>query len=273
MGKTTVIPTPKEPQMWFIAGDWHYDQLHLPSFDILIQHALSLPKEQRNLIINGDFVDFALFMPKNPDFQTWVGRKDGVEMFFLPEYEKEIKWANDCLDYLQSVFTRIIYVFGNHCKPRVDFFVEKHCPAVYRPHFNFIENLKLAKRGIGWVEYNDWLDLGNLTVTHGMAHGSTCLKKHFELSGGRNVVFSHVHTAECKTFSSRGVTKAVWSLPSMAGLNPHYIKNADINWQNGYGTFTMKPNGNFNMHIHLVIDDELCLPDGRIIRGKNEKAF
>jgi hypothetical protein len=253
--------------MWFIAGDWHYDQLHIPSFNILIKHALSVPKEHRNLIINGDFVDFSFLMPKNPDFQTWANRKDGVDNFFLPEYEKEMKWANDTLDALQTVFNKIIYVFGNHCKARVDLFLEKHCPVAYKPNFDFIKDLGLIRRKIGWIEYNDWLDIGNLTITHGMTHGSTCLKKHYELSGGRNVVFSHVHTAECKTFASRGVTRAVWSLPSMARLNPHYIKNSDVSWQNGYGTFTMKPNGNFNMNIHLVIDDELCLPDGKIIKG------
>jgi predicted phosphodiesterase len=267
MGQTTVVPTPKEPQMWFIAGDWHYDQLSPACFEILIKHALSVPEKHRNLIINGDFLDLALFMPKNSDFQIWCNRKDGIEMFFLPEYEKEIKWGNDTLDALQSVFKKIIFVFGNHDKPRVDFFVNNHCQEAYKPHFNLVANLNLVKRNIGWVEYNDWLDIGNLTVTHGMSHGSTCIKKHYELSGGRNVVFSHVHTAECKTFASRGVTRAVWSLPSMANLNPHYIKNSDVSWQNGYGTFTMKPNGNFNMNIHLVIDNELCLPNGEIIKG------
>jgi hypothetical protein len=267
MGQTTTIPTSKEPQLWFIAGDWHEKQLDLACFSILIQHALLVPENQRNLIINGDFVDMPMFMPKNAGFQNWVNRKDGIEMFFLPEYESEIKWANETLNALQSVFKRIIYIFGNHCKPRVDFFLNNHCPEAYKPNFNFIEDLKLRQRNIGWVEYNDWLDIGNLTITHGMTHGSTCLKKHYELSGGRNVIFSHVHSAECKTFASRGVTKAVWSLPSMANLNPHYIKNSDVSWQNGYGTFMMKPNGNFNMNIHLVIDNELCLPTGQIIKG------
>lgn len=273
MGKVTTIPSPKTPQMWFIAGDWHYSQLDLSCFEILIKHALSVPEEHRNLIINGDFLDLSLFMPKNAGFQTWVNRKDGIEVFFIPEYEQEIKWGNDTLDALQSVFKKIIFIFGNHDKPRVDFFINNHCPEAYKHNFDFIKGLDLVKRGIGWIEYNDWLDIGNLTITHGMSHGSTCMKKHYELSGGRNVVFSHVHTAECKTFSSRGVTRAVWSLPSMADLNPHYIKNADVSWQNGYGTIFMRPNGNFNLHVHLVIDGELYLPDGNIIKGaKSEKT-
>lgn len=265
--KVTVLNLPKKPQLWFIAGDFHSYSCHKPSYNILLSHARMLPKEHRNLFINGDFVDFACFMPKNPDFQTWVSRKEGCDNYFIPEYEKEVNWANETLDELQEVFENIIYIQGNHCSPRVDLFRENYCPAGYKDNFHFIRDIGLAKRKIGWVNYNDWLDFGNLTLTHGMAHGSTCLKKHYELSGGRNVVFNHVHTAECKTFSSRGVTRAVWSMPSMASLNPHYIKNADTNWQNGYGTVSMKPNGNFNIHTHLIIDNELCLPTGEVLKG------
>jgi predicted phosphodiesterase len=267
MGQVTNVKTPKEPQLWFIAGDWHSFDLHLATYNILIKHALSVPVKHRNLIINGDFCDFASFMPKNPEFKKWRDRMDGVEMFFLPEYEKETRWANDTLDALQSVFNHIIFVSGNHDNPRIDNFRENYCQPGYQEHFNLFKSLNLVKRRIGAIEYNDWLDFGNLTITHGMAHGSSCLKKHHELSGGRSVVFSHVHTAECKTFASRGVSTAVWSLPSMAHLNPHYIKNADVSWQNGYGTILMKPNGNFNLNTHLVIDGELGLPDGSIIKG------
>jgi predicted phosphodiesterase len=267
MGQTTTIPTSKEPQMWFLASDWHSYSLDENCFSILIQHAKSVPKKHRNLFIVGDFLDFAFFMPKDPNFQIWANRRDGVEMFFLPEYQREMQWANDTLDALQSVFENIVFIFGNHDKSRVQVFLDKYCPSAYAPHFNFENDLRLIKRKIGWIEYNDWLDIGNLTLTHGMTHGSTCLKKHYELSGGRNVVFGHVHSAECKTFSSRGVTRAVWSLPTMAKLNPGYIKNADTSWQNGYATVLMKPNGNFNLNIHLVIDGELGLPNGEVIKG------
>jgi hypothetical protein len=53
----------------------------------------------------------------------------------------------------------------------------------------------------------------------------------------------------------------------MCDLNPHYIKNNDTAWVNGYGTIYMKNSGNFNFHTHLVIDNELMLPSGEIIKG------
>ena len=52
----------------------------------------------------------------------------------------------------------------------------------------------------------------------------------------------------------------------MCGLNPFYIKNAENNWQNGYGSLFMKPNGNFNLYTHLVFDDELILNTGTVIK-------
>lgn len=267
MGKIVELKLPKEEQLWFIAGDWHADKLDIPTFNILIKHARSLPQKHRNLIINGDFIDTPYFMPKNPGFQQWKDRIDGIEMFFLPEFESEIKWANDTLDSLQSVFNNIIFISGNHDNPRVDNFRENFCPSAYQEHFHLFKQLHLEKRKIGWVEYGDWLDFGAVSITHGNFHGPTALKKHFEACGGRNVIFSHVHTSECKSFTSRGHTRCAWSLPAMCDLNPHYIKNNDTCWQNGYGTLTMKPNGNFNFHTHLIIDNELILPNGEVLKG------
>lgn len=266
MGLIHTIKSPKENQTWLVASDWHSYDLHLPSFNILIKYALTLPEHQRNLILDGDFFDFAFFMPKNVNYKKWIDRKDGVEMFFLPEYEREIQWGNDTLDALQSVFKKIIFIMGNHDNPRVDTFLTD-CPEMYKPHFNIERSLNLEKRGIGWAYYNDWVDLGKLSITHGQAHGPSAMKKHFEKSAGRSVIFGHVHTAECKTFQTRGETSAVWSLPSMAGLNPHYIKNGEVSWQNGFGTLIIKPNGNFNFYINLIHDNELLLPSGEAIKG------
>lgn len=265
MGITTELKLPKQPQMWFCASDWHSHHLHTKCFEILIKHALLLPKQQRNLIINGDFFDFAEFMPKSPLFQQWKDRKDGIDAYFLPAYENEIKWGNDTLDAIQTVFNNIIFIHGNHDGPRVDHFVERFCPSGYKEHFNINRDLNLIKRGIGYVGYNDWLDFGHLSITHGMFHGPTAHKKHFQACGGRNVLFGHIHTAKCETFFSRGLSRSAWSLPAMCKLNPEYIRNSETAWQNGYITFAMRPDGNFNLNTHLIIEDQLILPTGDIL--------
>jgi hypothetical protein len=130
-------------------------------------------------------------------------------------------------------------------------------------------DLKFEKRKIKVVEYNCWLDFqgSTLSLTHGMTHGATCNKKHYELSGGRDVVFNHVHTAQCSTYAVRGITRSVWSNGSMAGLNPEYMGNKDSSWQNGYISFTMRPDGIFNLYTHVVNNSELHLPNGIVLRG------
>lgn len=268
MGIIHELKLPKQNQMWFIQSDWHASNLHIPTYNISINHALSVPEEHRNLIIDGDFLDTPYFMPKDDGFQQWVKRQDGVDNFFLPMWEEEVKWANEKLDELQSIYKNIIFINGNHDNPRVDLFREKYCPAGYKDHFNLGMKLNLEKRGIGEIKYGDWLDFGSqLAITHGSAHGTSAHKKHFEMSGGRSVIFGHIHHYECRTFAVRGHSRSVWSLPCMAGLNPQYIKNLDNNWQNGYGTLLMKPSGDFNFYGHIVKDGELLLPDGQVIKA------
>lgn len=267
MGATHILKTPKENQTWFIASDWHSFNLHLPSFKILCEFANLLPKKQRNLIINGDFLDIPYMMPKNPDFQTWKDRKDGVDMFFLPKFEEEIKWGNDTLDTLQATFNHVVFLHGNHDQPRLEEFKAKYCPVEYRDHFNIDVKLNLLKRNIGSIPYGDWLDIGDLSVSHGSYHGPSAHKKHYEAVGARNVVFGHVHSAESKSFHIRGTTRKSWSLPAMCDLNPHYIKNRDMNWSNGFATVQMRPDGKFNLHTHLVIDNKLILPTGEELIG------
>lgn len=250
----------------FIAGDWHTGALNKATYNILKQHALSLPPNMRNLIINGDFLDASHLMKNQPDFKKWIKRGDGMDEYFLPMCEAEIEWGNEILDDLQKVFKEIIFIYGNH-DWRYEWFGSICAPA-YKHNFDLNLKLHLDKRGIDYVKYNDWLDWGsNLAITHGMAHGATCHKKHYELSGAKNVVFSHIHRYECKAFAVRGHTRNSVSLPAMCDLNPEYIRNTENNWSNGYGQILMRPDSQFNMYIHQVWDDELVLPDGLVLRG------
>lgn len=255
-------------EKWYIGGDWHSEHLHKPSYRILIDHALLTTKNklERRLIINGDFLDIPYGMAKNEDYKFWKSKAHNAEKFFLPEWEAEAKIGNDLLDELQSVFSQIIWVGGNHDQPRLNN-IKKCVGAGYEHAFSIKGQLHLDKRMIPFIEYNDWLDFGSLSITHGMAHGNTACKKHYEKSKSRNVIFSHVHQFEVKSFHGRGDTIQVTSLPAMCNLNPEYMKNTDNNWSNGFGEILMKANGNFNLNVHQVWDDELILSDGTILSG------
>lgn len=266
----TTLNTPRSGiDTYFIAGDWHSHHLDKSTYNIMVNHAIyvksKFPKRKLKLIINGDFIDAAHFMAKKEEFKKWIKLKEGIEDYFLPLHEKEMEWANNILDELEMIFDQIIFICGNHCW-RVDWFSQVHAPAAYKPAFNLQADLHLRKRKIEFIRYNDWLDIGHLSITHGMFHSTTSNKKHYEASGGRSVIYSHIHKASMTPFMSRGDTKQVWSLPAMCNLNPEYIKNTETNWSNGYGIINMKPNGNFNFNTFQVWDNELILPSGDKIK-------
>lgn len=259
-------PVKGEISTYFIAGDWHTDAMHIPSFNIMLKMAKKLKKEKRKLIINGDFLDAPHLMARNPLYKKWDKRGDGMDSFFIPESEKELAWGNDILDKLQAVFSEIIYVEGNHDWRYRDF-MKKVSPD-YAYNFDYRFKLGLNERNIKVVDYNDWLDLGTkLSITHGMYHGSTCHKKHYEASGGKSVIFSHIHYVGCKAFHVRGSTLHSWSLPAFSGLNPEYIKNRETNWSNGFGIINLHSDNTFNFNTMQVWNDRLILPDGKVIEG------
>lgn len=270
MSKTYKLDTPKSGiEKWYIAGDWHSFFLHKPTFNILCEHALITTKNKldRRLIINGDFLDIPYGMKKHEGFKFWKSKAHNAEEFFIPMYEEELEVGNKMLDELQTVFSQIVFISGNHDSPRLDNI--KSCVGKeYHHFFNINSGLNLEKRNIPEIGYNDWLDFGEVSITHGQAHGGTAVKKHYEKSGGRNCIFSHVHQFEVKSFHNRGKTTQCFSLPAMCELNPEYMRNGDNNWSNGFGEILMKPNGHFNWNVYQVWDDELVLSNGTILTSE-----
>lgn len=267
--KVTTLDLPKNGEIdhYFIAGDWHSFHIDMPSLQIMGQHAKLFPKEKRKLIINGDFLDCDFLMKRCDMFKKFANRAEGIEEYFLEKAQAELAWGNEMLDELQKIFSEIIFVEGNHDWRYFWFRKSKYCLSAYAHNFDLKERLNLRDRNIIFVNYNDWLDIGKVSVTHGAFHGATAVKKHYEACG-RSVIFSHVHKVECKSFTARDYTKMGWSLPAMCHLNPEYIKNTDNNWTNGYGTIHVKNNGNFNVHIHTIWDGELVLPNGKLLKSK-----
>lgn len=258
------LPEKSKIHTYFIAGDWHTEAMDISCFNIMMRMAKKLPKKDRRLIINGDFLDAAHLMERSPIFKKWIKRADGIEEHFLPLSEEELAWGNRVLDQLQAVFPTIIFVEGNHDWRYRNFM--NICPVAYSHNFDYRLQLSLDRRGIDYVNYNDWLDIGPyLTVTHGMYHGTTCLKKHYEAARSRNVIFSHVHTDERKSFVGRGDTVKAFSLPAFCDLNPHYIKNRENNWDMGFGTINVRHDGKFHFNSFIVLDKKLVLPDGKVI--------
>ena len=272
MEKTTVLPPPLQGiDTYFVASDWHSFHINPACISILIQHALLHKPENRRLIINGDFLDLEFFMKKMESYRKHISRIEGIEDYFLPLYEDEIEWGNKCLDYLQKIFTEVIFISGNHDKPRVTQFLHD-CPQGYHHNFDFEKSLKLKERNITFVEYNNWLDIGDVSLTHGMFHGTSAMKKHYLACGARSCIFGHIHHDNKESFMVRGKTRQVYSLPAMCNLNPEYIKNQETNWTNGYAVLNVKQNGHFNYHSFTIWDNQLVLPSGKVLELKDDEV-
>jgi len=247
-----------------IAGDWHSFSMNEPSYNVL----KSVLKDLKNptLIINGDFLDVPYFMFKKPNFKRWHKRGfEGVEEYFIPKVDEECFWGNVILDELESLTSDIILILGNH-DWRIDHYGHEFAPIAYRHYFNISDRLNLKKRKIRLVGYNNWLDINNVSITHGQFHGTSSHKKHYEACGGRTVIFSHVHSYELKAFQVRGNTRTSLSLPAMCDLNPEYMKNTDNNWSNGFGVLSFYK-GNFNINVLNVWNGRCITPLGKIYEG------
>lgn len=272
MGQVCKIPppAPNRRYMVFVISDLHSHHMDRPTFNIYMNHARIAKANgcQILTVIAGDYLDAAFLMKsKNENYARNLKNMNGLDEYFVPEARAEIEWGNQTLDYIQSVSDQVVFMQGNH-DWRYGEFMRTDCPHDYRHNFDLDKRLNLEKRNISHIMYNDWLDIGKyLTITHGMFHGTTALKKHYEACGGKNVIFGHVHKAESKAFPCRGNTIMAWSNPCMSTLNPHYIKNTDNNWVHGYTTVAMRSDGKFNLQQHIVIDRMLTLSDGTEIHG------
>jgi len=264
---TAPLPSKDKTHTYYIASDWHDTNSCEASINILIKMARKHKQQKyyRRLIINGDFLDLAEFMERSKNFKKWVVRPEGIEDYFLPAANRAIRWGNKILDCLQKTFGHIVFISGNH-DWRLDNFGQLYAPDIYKDKFNLEKRLKFAKRGILHVPYNNWYDIGKMSITHGMYHGTTCLKRHYEACG-RSVIFGHVHQVGAKSFVKRGDSNIAYSLPCMCDLAPDYLKARENNWTKGFGVLNVKSNGKFNFNTFTIWDGELVLPSGEIIKG------
>jgi len=259
------LPNKGVVDSWFITSDWHSFYFHQPCLNLLLKTSARVPKKNRKLVINGDFLDFKWLYKQDGGYKNWKSHKDGMDQFFVPKLIEESIWGNDMLDTLEKHFSEIIFLEGNH-SARLGYFQNKICPKAYRDMFDLSAALKLEERGITHIQYNHWLDIGKASITHGMYHGPSALNKHYQASNGRSVIFGHLHHVASKSFFSRGESSTVWITPCLSTLSPDYLKDIENNWSLGFGELNVISTGEFWYNIHSIKNDMIILPGGKIIQ-------
>ena len=248
---------------FYVLGDIHGKHMHEPSLKI----ALDMAKGDKSpiCVLNGDLLEAEYIMFKQDSFKKWIKRgEDGLNDYFIPNAVDEFEVVNNILDRLQKVFREVIYIVGNHCK-RYDYFVHKYCSDAYAHNFNISANLALTKRKIRLIDCNEWLDLNQVSITHGMWCSSNYLDKHYLACGGRTCIVSHVHRPNSKCFITRGETRAAYSTGALCTLNPDYLKNQENAWVNGFIKLVFY-NGNFWVNNYSIWNNKL-IHNGKIYNG------
>jgi len=261
------LPQKNKIDFYFVTGDWHSEHYSEPTFKIMLDHAMMLPRSRRKLIINGDFLDCPEFMTKFLGALKFETIRSNMESVYLPAAEREFEWGLWIFDQILEIFPpeNIIFGEGNH-DWRLSNFMALYAPKMYQPYFDIKKGLKLSERGIRHYKYNDWLDIGKVSITHGMYHGISAGLRHYNACG-HSVIFNHVHQLSARSFVRREDTVIAWSNPCMSTLAPEYTKNADNNWSDGYGFLAVRSNGMFNYNVFLNINNQIVLPDGTVLKG------
>lgn len=261
-------PKSSDIHTYFIAADLHAHKLHVPTFDIMCKHAdlISSPA----LIINGDLFELEYMMKRDPNYAKWKNLSGNMDEFFIPKWEEEISFINRILDEAQKHFVKIIFLLGNHSQPRIDEFLRDVCPLAYRGNFSIEDKLKLKQRNIPMINYNDWLEIGDMRLTHGEFSGVSALKKHQAMSSSKSVVIGHIHKLSMMPFRQVDGTNHAWSLPCMSELNPHWLKSKSNDWDLGYAILQVKSTGKFNFYPVINNDNDVILPCGKRIKSERE---
>lgn len=261
------MKTPKKGKVdtYFLGFDWHTDALHIPTYNIFRKHAARVPKKGRKAIIGGDFVDCLHLMLKDGEMKKAAKSVPKIEELIALS-DLEFEWANKILDEMQKDFEEVTYLFGNHGHRYFKWL--KYCPPEYAHHFDIVERLDLKKRKVKYVMYPDYLDIGDLSVTHGYKHGQNHNDEMMKINNC-SILYGHVHHYNCKSYSHRGESKRATSSPTMSDTSPDYqLKRGENNWSNGYMVLNMRSDGLFNLYCFEVWKDKLVLPDGTILDGK-----
>jgi len=256
-------PTRNEVQSWYILSDIHDKHYHKPTVDIMMKMAKQ-NKNWKGLIINGDLLDMEEFMKsKNPDYKRNLKNQFSIEDYFIPAFEKSMKWGNTFLDVIVSEFDEVIYLLGNH-EVRVTEFLKADCPAEYRHNFSFEKGLHLQERGIKLIQYNDFVEIGGrVMVTHGVYHGTSAVKNHTAVTG-KTTLFGYVHQYELKSFRQVGDTIVGISLPCACSMNPYYMRNKPNNWTNGFAIVHINRKY-YYIDVKTIWDDTLIGESGKVI--------
>jgi len=203
-------------------------------------------KEQKpdEVILLGDFMDCSSLSHWNESkARSMEGKR----------WNKEVKLANDELDFLQKHTKKVTYIEGNH-ENWVEQYIDKH-PEM-EGLIEIPKKLKLAKRGIAWYKYNTLYKVENLYFTHGCYTGKYHANKHLQ-SFGCNIVYGHAHNTQTAMQNMKmQEVHMSYGLGCLCDHEPEYMHGRPANWINQFAVAYINKAGDFNLYPINIIKNK-----------------
>ena len=127
-------PAPGTQYLIFFISDLHSFSMCEKTFNIFVQHAKlsKRPDQKLVVVIGGDYLDAEFLMKKkNENYAKNLKNLSGIDDYFIPLAEEELKWGNETLDRIQAVADITVFMAGNHDE-RYKYFALTDCPHEYR---------------------------------------------------------------------------------------------------------------------------------------------
>lgn len=191
----------------------------------------------------------------------WVGNKrkivEGKRL--LHDYKT---FNRDVLDPLNAVLpedARKICMLGNH-EDWINQYLAEH------PEMEGLIELTNHLHLDDWevYEYGENANVGKLHIIHGAYVNQHNAFKTAQVYG-RNIIYGHGHTYQAYTITAPLDVQShmATQIPCACHLNPSYRLNQPNTWVNGFATFYVQPNGNFNLFPVIAVDGAFVAPTGK----------
>ena len=218
--------------------------------DYLLVKAFIKDFKPDEIILLGDFMDIASLSAWDYDKKRIMeGRR----------FVKEVRRANNELDYLQKYSKKVIYLEGNH-EDRVNRYLDKN-PEM-EGMIEIPEQLGLKERKINWIKMNGLYKKGTMYFTHGMYTNLHNAKKHLQTLGC-NVCYGHQHGTQTAMQNMKMQRPHMaYALGTLGDKAPSYMKNRPANWISQFGIFYWNTKtGGFNLYPVNIIKNKFLWKD------------
>lgn len=126
--------------------------------------------------------------------------------------------------------------------------------------------LKLTERGWRWVPFwskGKTYRIGKATFLHGLYTNDHHAKKHVE-AYGQSVFYGHLHDIQgySKVLQGDDSTLVGQSMGCLCSYRQHYMRGRPHRWQQAFGVFRFRPNGNYNYFVVQIFNHRFTSPDG-----------